>query len=258
MPALIAPREPQFLVLQHDSAGDFLSVAYPTLRAQEASSNIILAHALKMIHTESAMTEMQFTCNSDVQDRLQRRKTVSSPHQSDGCFWLTLWSYSPFSTESPFTLDMTLSCLRWKLGEYPIFLWTPSLHRVNEREWLGPRVDAIVDNLKACVPPRRVFSAFGQDALVKQFAKCWSRRTGVKIEKKPFYEAYFSYCEKDTLRPTKKVLPSGHNLRRAIPADREHVAKLCKEFADDSVCFQPVLFGWNFHADSILSRSISH
>lgn len=223
---------PTSVIMQHDSASDFLAVAYPTLRRHEASSNIVLAHALKRVSTESALSGYQFTSDTDVGTWLASADSSSfEPHPTTGAFWLTLWS----STSSVPTLDLVLSCVDWTLGEYPIFLWTPKRPSEHTSAWLSSRLGQLVAHLRYCVPPERVFSVFGMTSLVKTFARHWTQLTGFAVEPEPFYAAYFSFCNASTFRPSSAVLPAGHRLRRAMPSDIGQVAQLCKEFADDTV-----------------------
>jgi len=221
------------VVVQHDSASDFLASAYPTLRRHEASSNIILAHALKRVSVEAALSGYQFTSDADVEHWLNSVDVSTlAPHRAPDSFWLTLWS-----TSSPPTLDLVLSCVSWTLGDYPIFLWTPNRRNLNSAEWLNPRMNQLAEYLQSCVKPERVFSVFGMTPLVKTFARCWSRLTGFQVEPEPFYAANFSYCNSHTFVNVRSPLPSGHALRKANMRDLEQVAQLCKEFADDSVYF---------------------
>lgn len=226
-------RTPSLVVMQHDSASDFLAAAYPTLRRQEASSNIVLAHALKRVSTEAALSGYQFTSDSDVDSWLATADASSfAPHRTTGAFWLTLWSSRP---SAPPALDMILACVDWTLGNYPIFLWSPRRPSEHSSSWLAPRIAQLAHHLRQCVPPERVFSVFGMTSLVKSFSHYWSQLTGFAIERDPFYAAYFSFCNASTFKPSNAPLPAGHRLRRALMSDLEQVAQLCKEFADDSV-----------------------
>lgn len=233
MPALTTSNPSNSIIIQHDSASDFLAVAYPTLRRHEASANIVLAHALKRVTTEAAMAGFQFICDDDVEDWLNSTDaSSSSPHQNSESFWLTMWNTS--SSSAP-TLELVLSCVNWTLGEYPIFLWSPQSQSGQTTAWIAPRIAKIAEHLRLCIPTTRVFSVFGMTPLVKAFSRYWSDITGHAIEADPFYSAYFSYCDTRSFKDSSVPLPEGHKLRRARLADLEQVAQLCKEFADDSV-----------------------
>ncbi|KAK7695023.1 hypothetical protein QCA50_002211 [Cerrena zonata] len=251
MPGLNASSN--FVVIQHDSPGEFLSAAYPTMRRYEASANIVLAHALKRVTTEAAMAGYQFMCDADVEDWLSRADDSSMiPHLTSSAFWLTLWSRP--SPNSPYSLDIVLSCIDWTLGEYPIFLWTPHTDKAASLAWTEPRIDQMALHLHDCLNPERVFSVFGLTPLVKVFSKYWTSITGNAIEPEPFYSAYFSYCNTTTFRPCKAVLPDGHRLRRASIEDLEQVAQLCKEFADDSIFFPLTLDKAKIEARELISK----
>ncbi|OJT08416.1 hypothetical protein TRAPUB_599 [Trametes pubescens] len=236
MPGINASRSNNLHVLQHDSAADFLSYTAPFLRRHEASSNIVLAHALKRVDAQSALSGFEFTSESDVYARLSSADADScAPRATRGAFWLTLWSHA--SASSPPTLDLVLSCVDWTLGDYPIFLWTPNRGSASSSAWLGPRMAELTEHLNCCVPPERVYSVFGLTSLVKAFARTWTQLTGFTVEPEPFYAALFSYCNQRTFRDSDAPLPEGHRLRKATMGDLEPVAQLCKEFADDTIVF---------------------
>ena len=235
MPGLNLSSSHNVIVMQHDTANCFLSFTAPFLRRHEASSNIVLAHALKRVDAQTALSGFEFTSESDVYARLSSADLDSyTPRPSDSAFWLTVWSQS--SPSCPPTLDLVLACVDWTLGDYPIFLWTPNRVSATSSAWLAPRIAELTAHLNRCVPPERVFSVFGLTSLVKAFARAWTNLTGFPVEPEPFYAALFSQCTADTFRESDAALPEGHSLRKATPADVEPVAQLCKEFADDSVC----------------------
>ncbi|EMD32641.1 hypothetical protein CERSUDRAFT_87950 [Gelatoporia subvermispora B] len=251
MPGLNASYSQTFIV-QHDSASEYLAFAYPTLRRHEASANIVLAHALKRVSAEAALSGYQFVSDSDVEDWLQSADpAVFAPRQSEGSFWLTLWSGSP---SSPPTLDLVLSCVNWTLGDYPIFLWTPHQTFATSSAWLAPRIAQLTEHLRFCVPPERVYSVFGMTTLVKTFTRQWTSMTGFVVEPEPFYAAFFSYCNAATFRDTDNALPQGHCLRRATLRDLEPVAQLCKEFADDTIYFPLEIDAARVEARELISK----
>lgn len=224
--------EPPCVIMQHDSASDFLAIAYPTLIQHEASANIVFAHALKRVDTETARSRYQSASTSDASARLAAADASSlAPRRTNGAFWLTLWSQGPSAP----TLDLVLSCVDWTLGNYPVFLWSPKRANEQSASWLKPRLIQLTTHLRQCVPPERVFSVFGMTSLVEPFTKYWSSLTGFAVEPEPFYAAHFSFCNSRTLRQSNAALPAGHCLRKATISDLEQVAQLCKEFADDSV-----------------------
>lgn len=259
VPASMPVLSPVCFVVRHDSAAHFLSATFPTLRRHEESSNIVLAHALKLLGSEAALTGCHFINESDVSAWLKQEtrplplpSLPSSPRGHVACpptaitkkqkvvsghnepFWLTVWS-SP-SPSVPPTLDMVLSCVSWKLGDYPIFLWTPKNPTSVSPPWLTPRVKLLAEHLLDIVPPCRVFSIFGMTPLVKSFTRYWSDLVKCAIEPEPFYAAYYSFCNPETFKESEDPLSRGDSIRRANMEDLAAVAQLCKEFADDSVC----------------------
>jgi hypothetical protein len=227
------------IVVHHDSAADFLSATFPTLRRHEESANIVFAHALKLLGSEAALTGCHFINESDVNSWWKQRtrtaqSTVARPRvKGNEPFWLTVWSSpSPFI---PPTLDIVLACVRGTLGDYPIFLWTPKTSTPMSNSWLKPRTELLAERLVDIVPPRRVFSVFGMTPLVKSFTRFWSDLVKCPIEPEPFYAAHYTYCNLKTFKEAIGPLPSGDNIRRANVEDLASVTQLCKEFADDSV-----------------------
>ncbi|KAF9225546.1 hypothetical protein BS17DRAFT_603864 [Gyrodon lividus] len=215
-------------VVEHHTPESFLSVAYPTLRHHERSSNIILAHALKKVSAEAALTGCQFVTQPEVSLDLP---SCDSPNES---LWLTLWSTSSRGTSD---LEMVLACHRAGQYDLPVFLWSPQSRSLISPQWLIPRITTLADRLMSCIPPTRVFSVFGATHLVKAFSIYWTNLTGFQTEPTPFYSAYFTYCTKETFVDSPDALPVGHCTRRALSSDIEGIARLCKEFADDSIYF---------------------
>jgi hypothetical protein len=244
----------QTFVVEHSSAAEFLQATYPTLARHETSANIILAHALKLVGAEAALTCCHFTDEADARRSLKSLRSKASARLSrrahTGPFWLTVWSLS--QSGSP-TLDIVLSSVSNTLGDYPIFLWTPRCPSQISTSWLLPRIEYLASHLSTCAPVSRVFSIFGMTALVKAFAHEWTELVDVPLEPEPFYSAYYTYCTSSTFRASETRLPDGHEIRRAVDHDLEGVTRLCKEFADDSVrklvfppvgtCLTPITLG---------------
>jgi hypothetical protein len=219
------PTEEEIVVLQHDSAVDFLSVAYPTLRRFELSANIILAHALKCAPAEYVLTECQFHIEADMQ---LPSPTAPIPAKN---FWLTVWSHPAKSAP---ILNMVLSCLHSSLGDYPIFLWTPVEQSLLLPQWLSHRLGHLVPYLRACVDPERVFAAFGAANIVTAFAEVWTALTGFQTSPEPLYTAFSAFCTPHTFKtPISAATP--HVVRRATLIDAQGVGRLCQDFANSSV-----------------------
>lgn len=214
-------------VTQHRTASHFLSATHSYLQSKERSSNIVFAHALKRLRKEAGSA---LTTPRDVEDWLHSPtyRVPEDPH----AFWLTVWTVDP--AKNTRTLDLVLSCIDWTLGNYPIYLWSPQSADV---AWLVPRVTKLTHHLLECVPPERVFSAFGMTWLVESFSKYWTALTGHEVEPEPFYAALLSHCTQSSFIDSSSRLPAGHVIRLATRSDVGAVAQLCKEFGDDSVSF---------------------
>ena len=212
-------------VTQHRTATDFLSATHKHLLDKEKSSNIVFAHALKRLQKEAGSA---LTTPRDVEDwlRFPSHRVPDDPH----AFWLTVWTVDPAKNTA--TLDLVLSCTDWALGNYPIFIWSP---QPEDEIWLIPRITKLTNHLLGCVPPERVFSVFGKTWLVETFSEYWTGLTGHEVEPEPFYAALLSRCTQPTFVDSRSRLPAGHIIRLATQSDAESVARLCKEFGDDSV-----------------------
>ncbi|KAJ7293057.1 hypothetical protein C8J57DRAFT_15008 [Mycena rebaudengoi] len=212
-----------FSIFQHDSAVDFLAVAYPTLQQHEHSSNIVLAHALNRAPAEYVLTACQFLTDGEVQ-----LPSLKPPRRASN-FWLTVWSSLPNAKP---VLEIVLSCLHWELGNYPIFLWTPVDQSRMSSRWLAPRTIAIAMYLHSCVDSGRIFSVFGTKSLTNSFAGAWSKLTRIEIALEPMYTCFFLYCTPQSLTPS--TSDAGGKARRATISDLHMTARLCQEFTDDS------------------------
>ncbi|KAI0639937.1 hypothetical protein C8Q77DRAFT_1152863 [Trametes polyzona] len=255
MPGINASNPSNMFVMQHDTAACFLSYTAPFLRRHEASSNIVLAHALKRVDAQAALSGFEFTSESDVYARLSSADLDTyTPRPTRDSFWLTVWSHP--SPSSPPTLDLVLACVDWTLGDYPIFLWTPNRVSAASSAWLAPRIADLTMHLNCCVPPERVFSVFGLTTLVKAFSRAWTNLTGFTVEPEPFYAALFSQCRADTFRESDAALPEGHRLRKGTMNDLEAVAQLCKEFADDSIYFPLSIERARIEARELISKGL--
>ncbi|KAJ7631244.1 acyl-CoA N-acyltransferase [Roridomyces roridus] len=195
-PSDVAPSE-EILVLQHVSPEDFLAVAYPTLREDENTANIVLAHALARASTDF--------------------------HS----FWLTVLTRP--SNSAPI-LDMVLSCLDSPLGNYPIFLW--ARNGCLAQDTFQHRIHKLALCLRTCVAPERVFSVFGPANPTNTFAKIWSTLTGFKIAPEPLYTAFFASCNLKRLKLKSAASPD--QARKASISDLDGAAVLCEEFFNSS------------------------
>ncbi|KAG8929159.1 hypothetical protein FRC02_005928 [Tulasnella sp. 418] len=219
----------------HRSAAELIHAIKHTsvVGEREREANIWLPHALKSRHVENSSSYA----------------STSSSASTSSQFWISSWtSRRSASSSGGSELDFILSCTKSHLGNYPIFLYShvPSYHLTPA--FLSLRVQPLVDQLATMVSSSRVFSVFGPSPLVKCFSALWSKRTSVMQEPDPFYAARFTVCTRETLRIQSNTssrpldLPDGHYMRLAEPNDAELAAKLCQEFAIDSVYF-PLDYG---------------
>lgn len=225
-------------IVCHETVHEFLSVTLSTLLRHELSSNIILAHALKLALIDKPMSDWQYVDEEVAGEwalSMASARGLSYPRGDckDAPFWFTLWS-SPTPFVAP-TLDIVLASVSNTLGDYPIFLWTPKHPTTLSSSWNIPRMSLIIDSLLSRTSPTRVFSVFGMTALVKNFSSHWSEVTGIPQESTPFYAASYTYCTRESFKDSDRSRSQDHSIRRATIADLEGVAVLCKEFADDSV-----------------------
>nr|GAT57468.1 predicted protein [Mycena chlorophos] len=210
--------ENKIIVQQHLSAVEFLSVAYPILQNHEASSNIVLAHALSHSPADFVLTECRFI------------DTVKVPPPPNAIpvgaenFWLTVWTSTRSTTP---VLQLVLACITSSAGNaHPIFLWgEPTLAPEN----IG---DAVATFLRGCVlDATRVFSVFGPTSLVDAFSRSWTTLTGFRQREEPLYDAFFASCSLQTLRSGPRVIDG---VRKAIHSDAEMVGELVEGFFNDS------------------------
>lgn len=192
----------------HHSASQFLEAAGPSLLARERVSNIILPIAMKLMEKE------------------QHHEFVAP-----GQFWITAWS---ISRSSP-VLEYVLSCTENTLGAYPLFLVCLRDVSSLSESWIEQNMLELAHQIANLVDPERVFSIYGQERLSLSLCRHWSNLTGNSIVPEPYYEASSSYCTPSTLVKSPLSLPRGHEMRAARNEDLQGIARLCREFADDSV-----------------------
>jgi hypothetical protein len=198
----------------HPSPSAFLEATRSSLRQHQRKLNVILPHA----------------------EKLAAQERSGQPFK-EGQFWITGWSYSPSQSQSP-SLDIVLSCTEHNLGTYPIFLVVlrdlPSIPDTS----LDPQMRELARFLASKTDLSRVFSIYGQERPTLFLSRYWSDLTGARLISEPYYAASSSYCTRATLMKRDHSVPSGHEMRLARQTDLEAVARLCQEFADDSVRIQ--------------------
>ncbi|KLO20062.1 hypothetical protein SCHPADRAFT_816691 [Schizopora paradoxa] len=248
---------PPFIVRRYTDPKAFLDDSYNFFLQEETSSNILLAHAMTK-SSEETPAARPLTESGDPQFTLTTTDPASPSPAASPDFWLVVWT----KTSDPQPL-LFLSSISWKLGAYPIFLWSPKANTNIAPEERSRQMRAIVQCLNTQVQPQRVFSVFGKGALVTNFAELWKEETGFETEPEPFYDAFLTHCTKRTLKPsaysanssdTAPELPSGHSMHIATMDDLHSVAERCKEFADDSIYFPMTLESAEIEATMLIRK----
>jgi hypothetical protein len=203
----------------HTSPTDFLATTRAWLFAHERRANIILPHAEKL--------------------KVQEQSGSLAPGQ----FWITAWSASPPAPPSTTPprgphLDFVLACTEGHMGTYPLFLFSTHEIVTLPEQWLDQCMRQLAQRLMTLVDPARVFSIFGQERAVQMLCRHWSDLTGFHPASQPYYEASSTYCSPETFVSTPKA---GHVMRKAVLSDLDQVARLCQEFAEDSVSRRNIL-----------------
>jgi hypothetical protein len=121
------------------------------------------------------------------------------------------------------------------MGTYPLFLFSTHEIVMLPEEWLDRCMYELAQKLTTLVEPARVFSIFGQERAIQMLCHHWSALTGFRPVPQPYYEASSSYCTPETFVPGRSTPDAGHVMRKAVSSDLEEVARLCQEFAEDSV-----------------------
>jgi len=223
-------RQQQTAFFVHTSPTDFLATTQTWLHAHERRANIILAHAEKL--------------------RAQEQSGTLAPGQ----FWITAWSASPAVPSSTTTsasrrshLDFVLACTEGHMGTYPLFLFSTHEIVTLPEQWLDQCMHQLAQKLVTLVDPARVFSFFGQERAVQMFCGHWSNLTGFRPVSQPYYEASSTYCTPETFASSRPEPEAGHVMRKAVPSDLDQVARLCQEFADDSVSRLSIYFRFDLN-----------
>ena len=210
-------RQQQNAFIVHTSPTDFLATTQAWLLAHERRANIILPHAEKL--------------------KAQEQSGTLAPGQ----FWVTAWSASPPNPLStPPThrgphLDFVLACTEGHMGTYPLFLFSTHDIVTPPEQWLDQYMHQLAQKLTTLVDPARVFSIFGQERAVQMLCSHWSNLTGFHPVSQPYYEASSTYCTPESFVSSRSTPEAGHVMRKAVPSDLDQVARLCQEFAEDSV-----------------------
>ena len=150
-----------------------------------------------------------------------------------------LW-FIIYASRQQAEVKLIASCTDGPTGNYPIFIFTPipTQHIEREKTILFVGLSIIVRELLTRVDKRRVYSVFALEELSKTFASLWTEATKIPVLRAPYYEGKISFLTAETFKRNDRPLPPNEtcDLRPAVHADREQLAKLCYVYAADSVC----------------------
>ncbi|KAI0639663.1 hypothetical protein C8Q77DRAFT_1152625 [Trametes polyzona] len=199
-------------IFRHPS--EFPPVVWAALQHEPRSSNIIYAHAAKVVQASRAAAPIR-TASADL--------------------WIVCWVPGP-----SLTVQFILSCTSGPLGAYPVFIYTPLSSDILAASFIQSCMKSIIDILRINVPPERVFSVFALDPVADAFATLWTSTVGSRLAPSPvYYHAKFMCCDKTTFKVgelggTSSALGIS---RPATVADLFDVAGLCHGFAAASEPF---------------------
>ncbi|KAJ8084572.1 hypothetical protein AAF712_004292 [Marasmius tenuissimus] len=199
-------------------AEDFLSAAHAYLKDEEASANIVLAHAWSLRDSQ----------RHDPVERVSQQDLIVPESTSH---WISVSMPCVLEGRRGFSVKLVLSCVKGELGNYPIFLWVAP--GASETE-MASVVESATGKLASLVHPKRVFSVFGALAVVNTFARAWTMLTGYHTVQDPYYHALLGKCTTRSLSKTQDSLPVGDTIRVAGGADIDVAAVMCKEFSRTS------------------------
>ncbi|KAG1753555.1 uncharacterized protein EDB91DRAFT_1043631 [Suillus paluster] len=175
---------------------------WETLRDNAARANVILPHAKKVF---------------DDQDSLPGSEQL----------WLV---YSKPGTSN---IKLILSCTEGPQGKYPIFIVPTAPIAELTPELLQSAMEAFCKALLDGAHSRkqRVFSVFSVKPVAEAFASAWKTLTQINCIPKPYYDAIFMTCSRETLiRAAPPTEDEVIELRRAISQDADKIAVLCEKF----------------------------
>jgi hypothetical protein len=129
-------RELPYVIASYSSASSLPSAVWNAFRTHEINSNIMYPHAIKSLkHSQSGRSKQH---------------------------WITL--ASKHSRDSPYEIDLILSCTSWALGDYPIFIFTTKTFSSLSLHWLQPRLQLVIEELVGLVPLERMCVNLADDS----------------------------------------------------------------------------------------------
>ena len=127
------------------------------------------------------------------------------------------------------------------MGKYPIFIFSTGDTSKLDDTYLPVRIIKLVRELAQRLPDesarRRVYSVFAANPVASAFAFYWKEATGIASIEEPYYDAKFSYCNKESLAGPVPLQDHTYTAtpRLGVMSDVYNVSRLCHGFAADSV-----------------------
>lgn len=137
-------------------------------------------------------------------------------------------------------LEFVSSLTSTKMGTtYPLFIASTTAVTRYSPSQLTARMQEVAHALLSEVPyaARRIYSIFAPAAITNAFCPIWTRLTNVESCDEPYYDAKLSVCTYASLSKRSPTMHPGIELRLALPADLDQVARLCHSFAAESAPF---------------------
>ena len=143
-----------------------------------------------------------------------------------GHLWIVIYS-------GPGRVALVLACTQGYMGAYPIFI--VNTDAIDDADF-NPCIHLSALTLKRHVPIERVYSVFAPIRITKRFSEMWTQLTGVQPEAKPYYDSKISHLRWHEGLQQPFISPEGRvEVGLASQADIQPIARLCHEFAKDSV-----------------------
>lgn len=189
----------------YDNASSIPVDVWSALESCPCNSNVILPHLLKC-----------------------RQKEQNGSPTPENQFWIVCSSYNPQPT-----VEFILAVTTNDISTYPIFITTTCAYSELTPEFLQPRIKKLAQALKDVVHRRRVYSVFSAEPITIAFCEEWSKLTGVRYDRTPYYHANITFCSsKSFVNRSLTIHPDNtFELRPARVDDLFKVAELCKGFS---------------------------
>ncbi|KZT54129.1 hypothetical protein CALCODRAFT_510959 [Calocera cornea HHB12733] len=234
------------LVVNHETATEFMLAAGYIMQRNQQRSNMVLPYAVEYQAKEGNGKSIPTAADSQRwwQERMasMMAKQGRDSSESEGAFpiyreayFMSVWTFNAGVT----SLDFAIACC----GKKPLFLFSPKDKSDFTPEFLQPRMSALAGRMLAVIPAKRVFSIFGHTRPIRSLAAEWANISGHSIYTnratravEPFYHASYTFCTPQTFTGA-RALPANHRVRLADASHIMSVAPLCEEFANDSIIF---------------------